>query len=201
MTNEELKLALEELYTKPQFDIIQKGQVVFYGSSSFRLWDDLKKTLNHDDIVNLAFGGSTLKVCADKFEEIVTPFRPRSIVIYAGDNDIGNGVLENELFSSFIRLTNKIRFEFGEIPIFFLSIKPSIQRSDNLPTIRAFNLMVQNHIQNINNCQFIDIHHAMLLENGKVNPALFEDDGLHMNAKGYAIWGEILRAYSNQIFN
>lgn len=61
--------------------------------------------------------------------------------------------------------------------------------------------MVQNHIQNINNCQFIDIHHAMLLENGKVNPALFEDDGLHMNAKGYAIWGEILRAYSNQIFN
>jgi len=38
----------------------------------------------------------------------------------------------------------------------------------------------------------VDVHHAMLLPDGTVNPELFIKDNLHMNAKGYAIWQKIL---------
>lgn len=201
MTEDELKLALDELYAKPQFESTQTGKVVFYGSSSFRLWADVKKDLGSNDIINLAFGGSTLAICADKFEEIVVPFRPRSIVIYAGDNDIGDGIKEDELFNRFNRLLSQIRNSIGEIPIVFLSIKPSIQRMEQLSTIRAFNKKVEEFSTNNNNCHYVDIHEAMKLSDNTVNKTLFEEDGLHLNRKGYALWTQILRAYSEQIFN
>ncbi len=65
--------------------------VAFYGSSSIRLWDDIAADLGDPRIVNLGFGGSTLAACAHYFGRVVVPYRPRSVVVYAGDNDLGDG--------------------------------------------------------------------------------------------------------------
>ena len=35
----------------------------------------------------------------------------------------------------------------------------------------------------------------MLGENGKPRPDLFLGDGLHLNAKGYALWTSIVKPY------
>jgi lysophospholipase L1-like esterase len=40
----------------------------------------------------------------------------------------------------------------------------------------------------------VNVADAMLLENGTVNPELFLKDKLHMNAKGYAVWTEVLKS-------
>ena len=39
----------------------------------------------------------------------------------------------------------------------------------------------------------IDVSAAMLDSNGKPRPELFRWDGLHMNARGYAIWTSIIK--------
>jgi lysophospholipase L1-like esterase len=39
---------------------------------------------------------------------------------------------------------------------------------------------------------FIDVFHLMLGPNGLPRPDIFREDGLHMNAKGYAIWKEAI---------
>ena len=67
------------------------NRTVFYGSSSFRLWNNMEENLNRKDIINLGFGGSTLEAANFYFESLVIPFQPKSIVFYGGDNDIGNG--------------------------------------------------------------------------------------------------------------
>ena len=36
------------------------GIILFVGSSSFRLWTDVKKDFNNENILNRAFGGATL---------------------------------------------------------------------------------------------------------------------------------------------
>ena len=67
------------------------GLVVFYGSSSLRMWESLENDFPTIGVLNLAFGGSTMEACAWFFERLVVPSNPRSIVCYAGDNDLGDG--------------------------------------------------------------------------------------------------------------
>jgi len=42
--------------------------------------------------INLGFGGSTLAACAWFFDPIVAPvIHPQTLILYAGDNDLGDG--------------------------------------------------------------------------------------------------------------
>src|SRR5262249_28765451 len=76
---------------------------VFYGSSSVRLWTTLAEDVD-PRIVNLGFGGSTLEACLYFFDRLVTPLRPRSLLLYAGDNDLGDGRTPDAIFSDFQKL-------------------------------------------------------------------------------------------------
>ena len=65
---------------------------VFYGSSSIRLWDTLAGRTSTQGVVNLGFGGSTLEACDYFFAlALVPPVNPRSLLLYAGENDLGDG--------------------------------------------------------------------------------------------------------------
>lgn len=75
--------------------------MIFYGSSSIRLWDTLYKDFAMFYPINLGFGGSTLEACVWFFERIMQPFKPNHIVVYAGDNDLGDGKKPEQVFSSF----------------------------------------------------------------------------------------------------
>ena len=48
---------------------------------------------------------------------------------------------------------------------------------------------------------FVDVWEPMLTEDGKPNPDLFVEDGLHMNEKGYVIWTRLVRESLGQYFN
>ena len=41
----------------------------------------------------------------------------------------------------------------------------------------------------------------MLLDNGKADPALFVDDGLHMNEEGYKVWNKIIKPFLESNFS
>ena len=40
----------------------------------------------------------------------------------------------------------------------------------------------------------------MLLKNGKADPNLFVEDGLHMNENGYQIWKNLVKPYLTSNF-
>lgn len=50
--------------------------VVFYGSSTIRLWEELADDFADQRALNLGFGGSTLQACVYFFERLVTPIKP-----------------------------------------------------------------------------------------------------------------------------
>ena len=102
--------------------------VVFYGSSSLRLWTSLAADLRNPRALNLGFGGSTLQACVYFFERLVPPEQPVSLVIYAGDNDLGDGRSPEDVLSSFRALAAKIEKQLPGIPFSFISIKPSPAR-------------------------------------------------------------------------
>ncbi len=49
------------------------GGMVFYGSSSIRLWTTLAEDFSGLPVINLGFGGSTLAACSWFFTRLVPP--------------------------------------------------------------------------------------------------------------------------------
>jgi lysophospholipase L1-like esterase len=171
---------------------------VFYGSSSIRLWDTLAQDFD-PRVLNLGFGGSTLEACDYFFPRLVVPVHPRSLLVYAGDNDLGDGRSVEQVLASFISLADKVVKSLGAIPFGFVSVKPSPARFPILDRIRRLNHLVRAEIESRPSGYYVDVFSAMLGPSGQPIPELFLADGLHLSRPGYHLWGRILKPYRHQI--
>ena len=167
-------------------------ETIFYGSSSIRLWSNLYNDFSSFKPVNLGFGGSTLAACVWFFERIMAPYHPKKIIIYAGDNDLGDGRHPEEVFIFFQQLTVKINKHFGDIPCYFVSLKPSISRWNLVNAFRYTNSLIEKEITQYNNWHFINVFDSMLDDGGKLKNEYFAADGLHLSEKGYQLWKEVI---------
>jgi hypothetical protein len=165
-------------------------KTVFYGSSSIRLWETLYEDFKPYQPVNLGFGGSTLAACVWFFERIMAPLQhPRSIIIYAGDNDLGDGRHPEEVFIFYQQLVQKLKQHFSKTSCYFISIKPSISRWHLNEQIKFTNGLIEKDItQQNSNFHFINVYDQMLDENGYPDSIYFEADGLHLSKHGYQLW-------------
>jgi len=180
----------------------QNKQVLFYGSSSIRMWETLEDDFPKIDIINQAFGGSTLAACAWFFKRLVPQHEPDAIVVYAGDNDLGDGRHPEEVFFSFKGIMELITEYFDKIPVAFLSVKPTIARHHLKKSIEFTNKIIKEEIEvKYPNCTFIDIYDPMLAD-GKLDPKLYEADGLHLSPAGYEIWKKVVeRDFLQQFYH
>ena len=175
----------------------EETRLVFFGSSSIRLWETLSLDFADYRPVNFGFGGSTLAACGWFFERIFKDVHPWAIIIYAGDNDLGDGRHPEEVFLFYKQLLAFIRKKYGNIPAGFISIKPSIARWDIVDKIRQTNRLIEADIrvQNDNTC-FIDIFQNMTDKTGYPKQEFLMPDGLHINELGYAMWKEVIMSYA-----
>ncbi len=178
-------------------------QTVFYGSSSIRLWETMPEDFAPFLPVNLGFGGSTMEACVHYFDWIVTPVSSaQKLIIYAGDNDLGDGRSPDELLLFFRQMKSLIREHFPDIPSYYLSIKPSLARWNINENIRQANHLIESEIEAAqDNMKFINIYDAMLNESSYPNKDYYDEDGLHLTRAGYEVWKQILLAqvFANKI--
>lgn len=168
--------------------------IIFYGSSTIRLWNNLEEDFSDLKVTNLGFGGSTLAACVWFFERIMNDFKPQALVVYAGDNDLGDGRNPEEIFTFFQQLMVKANLKFGDLPCYFVSLKPSISRWQMADQFRYTNNLIESEIIKLNNnWKFIDIFKRMLEKSGRPNPIYYDHDGLHLSEEGYRLWKEIIR--------
>lgn len=171
---------------------------VFYGSSTIRLWGEKLYTDFSDyNVINLGFGGSTLAACAWFFERIMAPVNADSMIIYAGDNDLGDGRCPEEVLIFFKQLLYSIRERYDNIPVGFISVKPSLHRWNIDDRIKHTNQLIEDEINKIGgNVCFVNVYDRMIGRAGFPDADLFSlPDGLHLNTKGYALWKDILDSY------
>jgi lysophospholipase L1-like esterase len=176
----------------------QNRPPVFYGSSSIRLWSTLADDVD-PRVVNLGFGGSTLAACRYFFTRLVVPFRPRSLLLYAGDNDLGDGRSAEAVFTDFRKFADQVCADLGAIPFGFLSVKPSPARSGIGDRVRRLNERVRDEIASRPCCYYVDIFSLMLDESGQPRAGLYENDGLHLSREGYRLWARALEGYRDRI--
>lgn len=172
---------------------------VFYGSSSIRLWSTLADDFD-PRVVNLGFGGSTLEACDYFFSRLIPPMNPRSILLYAGDNDLGDGREPEQIIGWFRSLADKVEGSLGSVPLGFVSVKPSPARYSIIDRIRRLNELVLLEMTFRPFTYYVDVFDPMLDEAGHPNKIYFLEDGLHLSHEGYRLWSRLLEPYRNQIF-
>lgn len=171
--------------------------ILLIGSSSFTFWKDVADYFPEHHFINRAFGGSSLTHQIDYIDKVVYPYQPKQIVIYCGENDIAasQAVTADTVLYRFKILHGLIRKRMPDVPISFVSIKPSPVRAEFLPTVIASNQLIKQFCKQNRKTDFIDIFTPMLGKEGKPMEEIFLADRLHMNAKGYQIWKKTIEPY------
>lgn len=169
--------------------------VLFTGSSSVRMWKDIKKDLDDSNILNRGFGGSTYADLERDIERIIFRYSPTKLFIYSGDNDLNRKKTPEEVFTEFRGVYGKIKRRLPNTKVYIISTKPSISRAHLLPKYQAFNLYLKNFLEHEQNAAYIDVFTPMMDDEGKPQQDLFLGDNLHLNKKGYALWTEIIKPY------
>jgi lysophospholipase L1-like esterase len=166
--------------------------VLFIGSSTFTLWHEIERDFPAYAVVNHGFGGSTLADCLEYFDRLVTPVHPGAIILYAGDNDLDQGVSPQrlvDLLGTFIRMK---RATVGLVPLTYVSIKISPARLHFMHHIAYTNRLIEGALAGEPDVCYLDITRRMVGRGMLSWRGYYGDDPLHMNREGYRVWGKAL---------
>ncbi|MBL7744071.1 MAG: G-D-S-L family lipolytic protein [Chitinophagaceae bacterium] len=173
------------------------GKILFVGSSSFTYWKDVQEYFPAYPIINRGFGGSSLTDVIRYREDVIFKYKPKQVVIYCGENDLAasDTVTVNMVVVRFKQLFSLIRAKFRNVPIAYVSMKPSPSREHLMLKYESANKLIQLFLKGQRNTVFIDVYHKMLNRDGTPLRHIFLEDNLHMNEKGYAIWKKLIQPH------
>jgi lysophospholipase L1-like esterase len=171
-----------------------EGAVLCLGSSSIRMWHPtIKQDLAPLTVIPRGFGGSNMNDALHYVDRLVTPYKPRAIVLYEGDNDTAQGVAPEAIRDTFLAFVARVRKDLPKVRIYFLAIKPSIRRWGLWPKMKEANRLIAAECAKDDKLTYVDVAAAMLTAEGKLKDDIFLGDGLHLNRKGYLLWRDTLR--------
>jgi lysophospholipase L1-like esterase len=170
------------------------SSIVFVGSSSIRLWD-LARSFQDLRALNRGFGGSHIEDSIRHVDLLVIKHKPRTVIFYAGDNDIAAGKTPQQVSDDFETLVAKIHAALPETRVAFIAIKPSIQRWALVAKVREANALIRAYCDADDRLGFVDVDGPMLGWDGKPRKDLFVADGLHLSARGYDLWTTLVRPF------
>jgi lysophospholipase L1-like esterase len=130
-------------------------------------------------------------------DRLILPHQPRTVVIYAGDNDIDGGRTTEEVAVQFERFVRAIHAKLPQTRIVYIGIKPSPSRWSTVDRMRAANTMIRQFCSRDDRVAFVDVDGAMLGWDERPRSELYADDGLHLSPQGYQLWTTLLRPFLN----
>lgn len=169
-----------------------KGGIVFVGSSSIVRWKSLAQDFPEHKVVNRGFGGSELFDSINYFDRAVLTHQPRLIVLYAGSNDINAGKTPARVEADFKKFVALVKQKLPGTRIAYISNAGNPARWKQVEQVKDANRRIEAVTKTDPQLAFINVFDAMLGADGLPKPDIFVEDRLHMNAKGYAIWKEVV---------
>jgi lysophospholipase L1-like esterase len=179
----------------------EEQRVVFYGDSITDAWGrrpDTGEFFPGKPYVNRGISGQTTPQMVVRFRQDVINLRPAAVVILAGTNDVaGNtGPMTPEMTEDNFRSMVDLAKANG-IRVIVASITPAADypwKKGLAPArkIKTLNNWLQGYCVN-HSVTYLDYYSAMVDEDGGMKPGI-SFDGVHPNAKGYAIMAPLAQA-------
>ncbi|MEJ7935887.1 GDSL-type esterase/lipase family protein [Sphingobium sp. AN558] len=168
----------------------------FVGSSSINRWRSLDRDMAPWIAHNRGIDGATFAEILPRFAN-VQAVRPEAIILYAGENDIAQGVPLRMIvrqLAAFLALRSQI---MGDVPVLVLSAKPSPGRWASLADQHILSDAARRLLGRFPNSYYADIT-TPLLQGGKLGDN-YHADGVHMNDAGYRIWANVVQRRLTQV--
>lgn len=163
----------------------------FVGSSSMSRWETLQRDMEPWTAHNRAIPGATLEEISTRFFNERNPQVPEAIVFYAGENDIAFGNSAQTVAAQFASFMQGKTARMGQVPVYFMTVKPSPTRWDDRGTQAAYVAAVRRLAAGRKDLVVVDTASRFLI-GGRPGP-FYKDDGIHLNDQGYRIWSSRLR--------
>ena len=177
---------IKNLLSKVEENKKMEAPIIFYGSSTIRLWKSLNEDFKDVDVINLGFGGAYIDSLSKNFNLLINFLNPKAIVIYLGGNDLNLSLSPEEVIFKIKKFVEKINEKYPNTNIGYITIKPSVERKNKLSDIKKINKGVKLIANDIPNLVYIDVYNK-LLDKGKVTSKFLLQDGLHLNKEGYKV--------------
>lgn len=168
------------------------GGVVFVGSSSIRFWSTLKEDFPELHTINRGFGGSHLEDVNYYANQIVFQYKPKVVVLYAGENDIVAAKSVQNVFDDFKKFVSLLHTNLPKTRLIYISVKPSPSRVVFTQLFKELNAKIKEETKRDRRLSYVDVFSPMSDANGEPRKDIFLSDQLHMNAEGYKIWHKVL---------
>ncbi len=189
--DKDIKALRERAETEPS-----ECDVMFFGSSSIRLWKSLKEDFAPLTVVNRGYGGATLRDLLYNYSTVMAHYKPKAFVFYC-DNDLRTkpevNITVGELFDLVRVLFKRIEVDYPGVPVYFLAMKHNQRREAIRDRQVTYNSLMREYAEISDQVIYVDTCTPLLTENGEIDASKFLNDKLHLNAKGYAEWVKILR--------
>ncbi|MCK0136075.1 GDSL-type esterase/lipase family protein [Arenibacter sp. S6351L] len=171
-----------------------KETIVFVGSSSIKMWEELQDMFPGHQVLNSGFGGSQASDLLIFLDSIVLRYNPKKVFIYEGDNDVAAGKGTDEIIGNMKEIIKKVKRHNVATEIVLISTKPSIARWDLKGEYKRLNRHLRRLGKRADSVFYADVWKPMISK-GKLKKSIFLKDGLHMNATGYRLWYDVLKDY------
>ena len=192
---------IKKLILKKDKLLSKKNLIVFYGSSSFRLWNNLNEDFKSYNVLNYGFGGAFIEDCIRYFDRLFSNINPIAFVLYVGGNDLSLEYSNRKINSLFKILLTKIKSQFPNTKIICVSIKPSYHRIEKFKKIKKLNTIMKEELMKNHKNSYVDIFKLFLNKDEKIIESYFVKDNLHLSKKGYEVWKKaILKVFQKNNF-
>lgn len=176
-----------------------KDLLVFYGSSTIRLWKNLAQDFPTWNTLNLGFGGAFIHSLNDYFDELFHHLTPKVLVLYLGGNDLTLGFSAAKIVIEILNFIDRVHLKFPNTKILNVSIKPSFERQHELTKIKEINSQLREKTQKLAYVSQIEFYDS-LMENNRINEGYFLQDGLHLSPEGYKLLEQAIKQKLHQLF-
>jgi lysophospholipase L1-like esterase len=164
-----------------------ENAVLFVGASGIKLWKTLEQDFPEFRVLNRGFGGSQIADAIYFADRIVIPYKPKTILLQSGGNDINAGKSPEQVADDFRVFVEKVRSQLPEVRILFMSLQPSPARWTQAEKQKQTNALILKQIKAGKNMAYIDAYDPFLNADGQPREELFVADKLHHNEAGYQV--------------
>lgn len=185
-------------------EICGKDCILFIGSSSIRLWKNIKSDMSPYKAVARGYGGAHFYDLIHYTKRLVKNHNPRAIAVFVANDITGNDnnwfrdLEASEVLKLFKFFTKEIRSVHMDIPIFAIETTPTISRWDVWNEISLANDLIKEYTNKKNRLNYISTRNEFLNDMGYPNEKYFVSDKLHLNRVGYEIWTKIIKNSFNE---
>lgn len=171
----------------------RKQEIVFYGASNFRLWEEMEEDMKPYIVQNHGFGGSTDINLVEQAEKLLYPYEPQIVVFQTGSNDyasktcsdeekIASGVeYKKEMFSIFHEKLPNAQFV-----VMAGILMPGRSQYDEI--VKQINKEIKEYALSCDYLTFVDSEKMTVNEDGTHKTELFIKDGIHLTHEARIMW-------------